>query len=188
MPRLGQEMTRGIILEWYRKEGDRVDVGEPLFLVDTEKVNIDVDSEIVGLPEKIDPLATEGKAQWVKTFQDFTSTVNSTVNCLFTTFALGAKDYADLLSTVTGWDLSEDGILKIGERIYNLERVIMGRLGFDGKDDTLPSRLLKEPMPEGPAKGHLADLEKMKEEYYKLRGWVNGTPTPEKLKELEIEL
>jgi len=143
--------------------------------------------EIVGLPEKIDPLTTEGKAQWVKTFQDFTSTVNSTVNCLFTTFALGAKDYAELLSAVTGWDLDEDEILKIGERIYNLERVIMGRFGFSDKDDTLPSRLLKEPMPEGPAKGHVAELEKMKEEYYKLRGWVNGMPTPGKLKELGIQ-
>jgi len=144
--------------------------------------------EIVGIPEKIDPLITEGKARWVKIFQDFASVINSTVNCQFTSFALGAKDYAELLSAVTGWDLSEDGIFKIGERIYNLERVIMNRLGFDGKDDTLPSRLLKEPMPEGPAKGHVVDLEKMKEEYYKLRGWVNGTPTPEKLKELEIEL
>jgi len=144
--------------------------------------------EIVGIPEKIDPLTTEGKAQWVKTFQDFLSTVNSTVNCQFTTFALGAKDYAELLSAVTGWDLSEDEILRIGERIYNLERVVMNRLGFDGKDDTLPSRLLKEPMPEGSAKGHVVDLEKMKEEYYKLRGWVNGIPTPEKLKELEIKV
>lgn len=147
-----------------------------------------ISPEIFGIPEKIDPLVTEGKAQWVKTFQDFTSTINSTVNCLFTTFALGIKDYSELLSAVTGWDISEDDVLKIGERIYNLERVIMNRLGFDGKDDTLPSRLLKEPMPEGPAKGHVVDLEGMKEEYYKLRGWVNGAPTPEKLKELEIEL
>jgi len=147
-----------------------------------------VSPEIFGIPEKIDPLIIEGKAQWVKTFQDFTSTVNSTVNCLFTTFALGAKDYADLLSGVTGWDIGEDDILKIGERIYNLERVIMGRLGFSDKDDTLPLRLLKEPMPEGPAKGQVVELEKMKTEYYKLRGWVNGLPTPEKLKGLEIEV
>jgi len=147
-----------------------------------------VSPEIVGLPEKIDPLITEGKAQWVKTFQDFTSVVNSTVNCLFTTFALGAKDYADLLSAVTGWDISEDEIMKIGERIYNLERVIMGNLGFSDKDDTLPPRLLKEPMPEGPAKGQVVELDKMKGEYYKLRGWVNGLPTPEKLKELEVEV
>ncbi|MEM3579161.1 MAG: aldehyde ferredoxin oxidoreductase family protein [Candidatus Bathyarchaeia archaeon] len=147
-----------------------------------------VSPEVLGIPEKIDPLKVEGKAKWVKIFQDFTCVVNSTVNCLFTTFALGAKDYAELLSAVTGWNLTEAEILKIGERIYNLERVIINKFGFDGKDDTLPKRLLKEPMPEGPAKGQVIELEKMKEEYYKLRGWVNGVPTKEKLAELEIEL
>ncbi len=145
-----------------------------------------ISPEILGLPEKIDPLTIEGKAQWVKTFQDFTCVVNSTVNCLFSTFALGAEDYAKLLSAVTGWDLSVEEIMKIGERIYNLERLIINEYGFDGKDDTLPKRLLQEPMPEGPAKGHVVELEKMKEEYYKLRGWVDGKPTPEKLKELDI--
>jgi aldehyde:ferredoxin oxidoreductase len=145
-----------------------------------------ISPEILGLPEKIDPLTIEGKAQWVKTFQDFTCVVNSTVNCLFSTFALGAEDYAKLLSAVTGWDLSTEEIMKIGERIYNLERLIINEYGFDGKDDTLPKRLLQEPMPEGVAKGHVVELEKMKEEYYKLRGWVNGRPTPEKLKELDI--
>ncbi|MEA1994134.1 MAG: aldehyde ferredoxin oxidoreductase family protein [Euryarchaeota archaeon] len=144
--------------------------------------------EVVGIPEKIDPLVTEGKAQWVKVFQDLTCVVNSTVNCLFTTFAMGAGDYAELLSAVTGWDFSEEEIMKIGERIYNLERVIINKYGFDGKDDTLPKRLLEEEMPEGAAKGHTADLDKMKEEYYELRGWKNGKPTEEKLEELGIEL
>ena len=147
-----------------------------------------VSPEVLGIPEKIDPLTPEGKAKWVKIFQDLTCVVNSTVNCLFVTFALGAKDYAELLTAVTGWNLTEQEILKIGERIYNLERVILNKYGFDGKDDTLPKRLLEESMPEGPAKGQVVELEKMKEEYYKLRGWVNGIPTPEKLKELEIEL
>ena len=147
-----------------------------------------ISPEILGIPEKIDPLTTEGKAKWSKTFQDFTCVVNSTVNCLFVTFALDAKDYAELLSAVTGWSLTEDDVMKIGERIYNLERVIINELGFDGKDDTLPQRLLKEAMPEGAAKGQVVELEVMKEEYYKLRGWVNGKPTPEKLKELDIEL
>ena len=144
--------------------------------------------EVVGIPEKIDPLSPEGKAKWVKIFQDLTCVVNSTVNCLFTTFAIGAKDYAELLSAVTGWDISEEEIMRIGERIYNLERVIINRLGFDGKDDVLPKRLLEEKMPEGAAKGQVVELEKMKKEYYELRGWENGKPTPEKLKELEIEL
>ncbi|RLG58320.1 MAG: aldehyde ferredoxin oxidoreductase [Candidatus Hydrothermarchaeota archaeon] len=147
-----------------------------------------ISPEILGIPEKIDPLTTEGKATWVKVFQDFTCVVNSTVNCLFTTFALGAQDYAELLSTVTGWNFTEEELLKIGERIYNLERVIINKFGFDGKDDILPKRLLEEPMPEGAAKGQVVELDKMKEEYYKLRGWVNGKPTEEKLKELGIEL
>ncbi len=147
-----------------------------------------ISPEILGIPEKIDPLTPEGKAKWVKIFQDFTCVVNSTVNCLFTTFALSAKDYAEILSAVTGWDLTEEEIMKIGERIYNLERVIINKYGFTGKDDTLPDRLTKEPMPEGPAKGQVVELEKMKKEYYELRGWVDGVPTEEKLKELEIEL
>jgi aldehyde:ferredoxin oxidoreductase len=144
--------------------------------------------EIAGLPEKVDPLTEEGKAAWAKAFQDFTCVVNSTVNCLFTTFALGAEDFAPLLSAVTGWEMSADDLMKIGERIYNLERVILNKFGLDGRDDTLPPRLLKEPMPEGAAKGQVVDLEKMKAEYYQLRGWENGRPTKEKLKELGIEL
>ncbi len=144
--------------------------------------------EVLGVPTKADPLVTENKAQLAIATQNFACVVNSTVNCLFTTFALGAKDYAQLLSAVTGWDLDTEELLRIGERIYNLERVMLNKLGFDGKDDVLPKRLLTEPLPEGPAKGHVVELDVMKEEYYKLRGWVDGRPTPEKLKELEIEL
>ena len=61
MPQLGQEMTRGVILEWYKKEGDWVDIGEPLFLADTQKVNIDVDSEVAGTLKKI-LVGEKGKA------------------------------------------------------------------------------------------------------------------------------
>jgi len=148
-----------------------------------------VSPEIIGLPEKIDPLSYEGKASYAKIFQDFTCTVNSTVNCLFTTFALGADDYAGLLSAVTGWDLKAEDILTIGERIYNLERLIINKFGFDGKHDTLPRRLFEEGLPNGPTKGQVVDkeqFEKMKEEYYRLRGWVDGKPTEEKLRELDI--
>jgi aldehyde:ferredoxin oxidoreductase len=108
------------------------------------------------------------------------------VNCLFTTFALGAPDYADLLSAVTGRSISADDILLIGERIYNLERLINNSLGITGQDDTLPTRLLKEALPEGPGKGQVMKLDELKKEYYKLRGWDNGVPGKAKLKELGI--
>jgi aldehyde:ferredoxin oxidoreductase len=145
-------------------------------------------AEALGIPEKLDPLSIEGKAKWVKWFQDFASVVNSTVNCLFSTYALGPSDYAELLSTVTGLNFSEEELMRIGERIYNLERFIMSKYGFTDNDDTLPERFLKEPMPEGAAKGHIVELDAMKQEYYKLRGWINGIPTLEKLKELEIDI
>ena len=145
-----------------------------------------VSLEVLGIPKKIDPLSYEDKAKYVKETQDFACVVNSTVNCLFTTFALGAKDYASLLSCVTGWNLTVEELMKIGERIYNLERLILNAYGFDSKDDTLPKRLLTEPLPDGVAKGHVVELDKMLPEYYKLRGWINGKPTEEKLKELDI--
>jgi aldehyde:ferredoxin oxidoreductase len=48
--------------------------------------------------------------------------------------------------------------------------------------------LLEEPLPEGPAKGHIVNLEPLLEAYYKFRGWdENGKPTSEKLKELGLE-
>ena len=53
MPRLGQEMTEGTIVEWYKKEGDWIEKGEPLFLVETSKATMDVESEVTGILKKI---------------------------------------------------------------------------------------------------------------------------------------
>ena len=78
-------------------------------------------------------------------------------------------------------------MLKAGERIWNLERMFNMKAGFTKEDDTLPKRLLEEPAPRRPAKGHVVELAKMLEEYYELRGWdENGLPTEEKLEELGL--
>ncbi|MEM4447649.1 MAG: aldehyde ferredoxin oxidoreductase family protein [Candidatus Jordarchaeales archaeon] len=142
-------------------------------------------SEVLA-PQPVDRFTTEGKAQLVKTLQDFTCVVNSACVCLFVTFALGPSDFASLLSAITGWDLTEDELIKTGERIYNVERRLMNMLGIDGKDDTLPPRLLNEKIREGPAKGHVSKLADMLPEYYELRGWEKGVPKEEKLKELGL--
>jgi len=145
-------------------------------------------AEILGIPEKLDPLTTEGKAKWVITFQDLFATCDSLVLCKFVTFAFGAEEFADMLSAATGWNLTADDVMKIGERIYNLERAFNIREGFKGRDeDTLPKRLLEEPMPEGPVKGYVVKLNEMLDEYYNLRGWKDGVPTKDKLKELGLD-
>ncbi|WZL72487.1 aldehyde ferredoxin oxidoreductase family protein [Clostridiaceae bacterium 35-E11] len=144
--------------------------------------------EVLGIPEKLDPLVTTDKAQWLKIFQDLTGVVDSSGICLFTTFGIGLPEIAAMLKTALGWDCSDEEILKIGERIWNLERKFNLEAGFTKDDDTLPKRLLKEPLPSGPAKGKVVELEKMLSEYYEVRGWdENGVPTNEKLIELSIK-
>ena len=59
---------------------------------------------------------------------------------------------------------------------------------MDTAEDTLPARLLNEPIPEGPAKGMVSHLPEMLPEYYKLRGWDSkGIPTTGKLEELGLQ-
>ena len=51
-----------------------------------------VSPEVLGIPVKMDPAATEGKAPMLKAFQDLTAVVDSAGICLFTTFAWSADD------------------------------------------------------------------------------------------------
>jgi len=144
--------------------------------------------EILGIPQKLDPLVTTDKAAWLKTFQDLTGVVDSCGICLFTTFALGLPDISSMLRTALAWDCSDEDVLKIGERIWNLERMFNLKAGFTKADDTLPPRLLNEPLKSGPARGKVVELDVMLKEYYEIRGWdKDGVPTEEKLKELSIK-
>ncbi len=147
-----------------------------------------ISPEVLGLPEKLDPWVTEGKAQWGKIFHDLTAAIDSSGMCLFTSFALGADDYADMLKHGAGFDLNPDSLLKAGDRIWTLERLFNLREGLDpAKDDTLPVRLLTEPISSGPAKGKISRVKEIIPEYYKLRGWdAKGIPTAAKLKELGL--
>jgi aldehyde:ferredoxin oxidoreductase len=144
-------------------------------------------AEVFGVPHKMDPFAVEGKAALAKASQDATAFVDSTGTCVFTTFALGPADLHAMLELATGAGYTVEEVLKIGERIWNLERLFNLRAGLSAKDDTLPHRILKEPIPAGPAKGKVARLSEMLPEYYRLRGWTpDGVPTPEKLKDLGL--
>lgn len=147
-----------------------------------------ISPEVLGIPEKLDPWETEGKAKWGKIFQDLTAAIDSSGMCLFTSFALGADDYADMLKNGAGFDLNADSLLKAGDRIWNIERLFNLREGLDPvKDDTLPVRLLTEPIPGGPAKGKLSRVKEIIPEYYQLRGWdAKGVPTRAKLSELGL--
>jgi len=137
-----------------------------------------VASEVLGIPEKTDPLVSEGKAGLVKAFQDATAAVDSAGLCVFTTFAWTMDNIAPQVDAACEGDWSTERMMEVGERIWNLEREFNLAAGLTGADDTLPARLLKEAAKTGPAKGKVNELGKMLPEYYELRGWApDGTLT-----------
>lgn len=146
-----------------------------------------ISPEILGAPEKLDTQDLADKPRWVIAFQDLTAAIDSAGLCLFTSFALNAADYADLVNAAAGLSLSGDDIVKIGERIWNMERRFNMAAGISPEEDTLPPRFLEEPLPDGPQQGAVVRLDIMLPEYYQLRGWnPDGTIPEAKLQELGL--
>jgi aldehyde:ferredoxin oxidoreductase len=143
--------------------------------------------EILGTPFSVDPFSTQGKAKLVAQTQDEYAIFDSLILCIRVPLAVSMEVIARLLSAATGWDFRMEELMKAGERIYNMERLFNAKVGFTRKDDTLPTRILKEKMPEGPAIGNTVELDEMLNEYYTIRGWnKDGIPKEEKVQELEI--
>ncbi|MFZ5918002.1 MAG: aldehyde ferredoxin oxidoreductase family protein [Chloroflexota bacterium] len=148
-----------------------------------------IQPEINGIPEPMDPLTGEGKPELVIRRQNETAFIEACGVCVFPYMLMeeGAEIIAEFYSDATGEECSEAEARRIGERIFNLERLFNARLGFSRKDDTLPKRLTQEPHSEGIGQGNVVPLEEMLDRYYALRGWTpDGFPTEEKLAELGI--
>jgi aldehyde:ferredoxin oxidoreductase len=126
--------------------------------------------------------------------QHFTAVGDSLVLCRFTSergFGMFLDErYAAVVRAVTGWDMSVDELERVGERIVNLERLFNVREGVRRRDDTLPWRVLHEPIPEGPSAGMRCppdELAAMLDEYYAIRGWDgDGVPTASRLTALGL--
>ena len=137
----------------------------------------------------------EGTAEFAARSQHFTAVGDSLPQCRFVSEAGWGKQlnqrYRDAINLATGWDLSVEDVEEIGERIYNLERLVNVERGVSSRHaDTLPYRVMHEPIPEGPSAGMYCppdELERMLDEYYTFRGWDDdGRPTDETLAELDI--
>lgn len=146
-----------------------------------------ISPEVLGLPEQLDRTTTEGKALWCKIFQDLTAVIDAMGLCLFTSFAMGAPDYAAILNAGTGTNYTPEELLLAGERIYNIERMFNKAAGMKPEEDRLPKRLTEEPITDGPSKGQISKLNVTLPDYYKVRGWENAFPTEETIKRLGLE-
>jgi aldehyde:ferredoxin oxidoreductase len=144
--------------------------------------------EVLNVHEHLDPWATEGKPDLVKRYQDTTAVMDSLGLCNWPLMGLKFKNFLPMINSCLGTRYKAEDLLRIGERIWNLERLFNLRAGIDHTQDALPERFLKEPIPEGPAQGQVSKLSEMIQDYYSLRGWTEkGEPSPATLAALELE-
>ncbi len=138
-----------------------------------------------------DRYSPTGKAGPARRSQDCRAYVDSLGICAVTRRAYGFTDEpsGDVLEAVTGVEVTPR-LMEIGERIYNLERVIMNREGIRRRDDLMPERITREMLPSGPAKGKVVSAEMyaaMLDEYYAQRGWdADGVVTPDTARRLGL--
>jgi len=135
-----------------------------------------------------DPWNPEGKAAICVEDQTRTSVKWSFIFCDF--YSVNFPNMAKYYTAVTGIPSSEEHMREVGRRIWNLTRAINVREGFTRKDDTLPERMEKDPLPSGKTQGKKvpkADFEKMLSEYYKLWNWdEQGRPTKKALEDAKL--
>jgi aldehyde:ferredoxin oxidoreductase len=130
-----------------------------------------------------DRFANDGKGILVAKVQNFTELFNAVTMCAF--MPVTPTMLANMLKFATGFDYNIDSLAKTGERIFTLKRLYNLKCGIRAEDDRLPQVVL-QPL-EGGSAGNVPDVKKQVQEYYEYRKWINGVPSAEKLKELELD-
>lgn len=147
--------------------------------------------KIMGSPTTGERSDTANKGRGVAFSEDIRAVTDCLQMCkTFSARKIGMPEtIVGLLNAVTGRGWTEAQLLQIGERINNLERLFNLRHGLKPTDDTLPARVLEEPLPDGASKGMVVDLEPLLDEYYHARDWSRDTgyPSPEKLNQLGLD-
>ena len=150
----------------------------------------------IPVPHAVDRFSAEGKGKLTVWNQDVrTATTDCPTMCGFLLdMALpgnALENTAALMEAVTGLPFTPEEVQKVGERINNVAKAFNMRQGLTQKDDTLPARLMEEPLKAGESKGHKIsreELNHMLKEYYTERGWdpESGVPTKAKLEALDL--
>jgi len=141
--------------------------------------------------ENIDRLSHENKGFEIKFHEDLMQLYDTLGACKFSRHMFFLEGFPEMVYAVTGLNVDKSYLITVGERMYNIARAFNVREGFSRKDDTLPWRIMHEPIPKGPSAGARVspkELEHMLDEYYQARGWSNeGIPTKAKLISLDLD-
>jgi len=158
---------------------------EPMFELSN---NAELAVKRFGAKEAAFRLEYKAKGRVVKYYEECAALADSLTMCKNITAMLDGppRHYeleevvARILRAALGWDMQPKDVLQIGERIINIERAFVVREGVTRKDDVLPERFLKEPLPPecGPSAGSVVELEPMLDEYYEVRRWDKSTGIP----------
>jgi aldehyde:ferredoxin oxidoreductase len=150
--------------------------------------------DIFGSPEpRPTDRFSEENADVVIYNQDGTAWKETGVVCAFAGGWGWVNLFGKMIAAARGIDkFADDAYLKkVGERMFNLERAFNVREGFSRKQDTLPKRILTEPLHtrKAPGEGQIVShQDEFLDKYYQLRGWTkDGIPTEKKLKELGLD-
>lgn len=101
------------------------------------------------------------------------------------------QQLADIAQAITGWDVTVDELLEVGERRVNMMRAFNAREGIGREADTLPQKFFKKALKGGRSDGFSIDYDEWRDAvdaYYELSGWnvATGIPTRDKLEALEL--
>ncbi len=142
----------------------------------------------IGIPSPADPFSVEGKGALTAKTQDYMGMVDSLVTCKFLLFGgLGIPTLAEWYRCITGRPMDVEQFMVAGERIFTVKRLYNLACGSGRDDDVLPRRIMTLPKTGDGHTPNLPPLERMRDEYYRYRGWTDGgVPSPQKLDELGI--
>lgn len=137
---------------------------------------------------KWDRFAVAGKGELVRRARGARVIFDSAIYCAFAGVAGGMEVAALLLGPATGLTYDVPALARLAERCSNVERAYNVREGLRRAGDTLPRRLLTEPLAEGPSQGHVVDLPALLDDFYSACGWdlKTGIPTRERLESLDL--
>jgi len=147
------------------------------------------------LKGKVDRLKAEkGRGKLVKDAEDIYVLIDSLIICKNAKGTLYKKieEMAKLYNLVTGIEMTAEQLGIAAERISTLAKLINIREGFSRKDDTLPWKVMNQPITEeGPVKGAVVtqeELDLLLDDYYQARGWnADGIPTKDTLQKLGLQ-
>jgi aldehyde:ferredoxin oxidoreductase len=159
---------------------------------------LDLKKQIFGDPPKVDSAwirQTEGKAAFTAYSEDSMAAINSLVTCMYSggmhwfLIGTGPTMWSEVLNKITGWNTTPEEIMKVGERVFNLQRLFNYRLkGWTSKDDVWADKRIYEKAEIGTFRGREVPWNETLQEYYAYRGWnKEGVPTRTKALELKLD-